>query len=552
MKSPERDLLTMRWLAAMPFLDRLELAAVAGMYEEASHLALSSLELAGLAEFVAHATPHTPSSRRWRLTAEGLGRLAVADGVGVDRLLRTRPVSARWQRLLLARLDGAAVIYRLASAVADVAGPPGFRWYRGAALDAAMTLPGGQTLGVIRQGATTDRTAFSHRVRWLPDPSRPQPRGLLALMPDEARLREARRLLSRYPGPVYLALEEHAANASAGDRVWRLARTPAVLSLEEALDNLRPGGQVPAEAPLTRLAMPPDLFLPGSSERIPDYLLPVVLKPTDKRVLDRLSDWPWITLEDLAGLLGLSESYLSGVCLRLVRLGLVSRVSLNGSKRLALSRRGLALLARRDRASVSTAIRRWSAECDDGQPRTCWREVPGTRSRPLARTMEHNQAVHRFMAGLVRQAGRNPGVSVLQISPPHHSTRYFPHRGRLRSIHPDGYGVVRVGDRTVPFFLEWERRALNPSTMAARLAPYLRYYSSNRPLDDHGHRPLVLVVFDDYLAEGNFLGVARSEMEGARVDVPLWVSYRELLEKVGPLGKAWRSPDVLEPICVFQ
>ena len=204
MRAPERDLLTMRWLAAMPFLDRLELAAISGMYEEASHLALSRLKRAGLAEFVSHAAPHTPSSRRWRLTDGGMRHLAVEDGIGEDRPLRTRPVSARWQRLLLARLDGAAVIYRLASAVASIAGPPGFRWYRGAALDAAVTLPGGRTLGVIRQEATTDRTAFSHRVRWLPDPSRPLPRGLLALVPDEARLREARRLLSRYPGPVYL------------------------------------------------------------------------------------------------------------------------------------------------------------------------------------------------------------------------------------------------------------------------------------------------------------------------------------------------------------
>ena len=159
---------------------------------------------------------------------------------------------------------------------------------------------------------------------------------------------------------------------------------------------------------------------------------------------------------------------------------------------------------------------------------------------------------HRFMADLERQTDRNPGFSVLQISPPHHSTRYFPHRGRLRSIHPDGYGVVRVGAKTMPFFLEWDRRAMNPSTMAARLAPYLRYYSSNRPLDDHGHRPLVLVVFDDYLAEGNFLGVARDEMEHVRVSVPLWVSYRELLERMGPLGQAWRSPQLLEPRCAFS
>ena len=109
-----------------------------------------------------------------------------------------------------------------------------------------MTLPDGKTLGMIRQGATTDRTAFSHRVRWLPDPSRPLPSGLLALMPDESRLREDRRLLSRYPGPVYLALEEHVANASASDRVWRLARTPAVLSLEDASATCGPADGCPA------------------------------------------------------------------------------------------------------------------------------------------------------------------------------------------------------------------------------------------------------------------------------------------------------------------
>ena len=88
--------------------------------------------------------------------------------------------------------------------------------------------------------------------------------------------------------------------------------------------------------------------------------------------------------------------------------------------------------------------------------------------------------------------------------------------------------------------------------MTARLAPYLRYYSSNRPLDDHGERLLVLIVFEDHLAEANFLGVARREMERARVEVPLWISYREALEKVGPLGAAWRSPDVLEPVHIFR
>ncbi len=58
---------------------------------------------------------------------------------------------------------------------------------------------------------------------------------------------------------------------------------------------------------------------------------------------------------------------------------------------------------------------------------------------------------------------------------------------------------------------------------------------------------MVLVVFDDYLAEGNFLDVARNEMERAKAQVPLWASCREVLEKIGPPGRAWRSPEVLEP-----
>ena len=42
---------------------------------------------------------------------------------------------------------------------------------------------------------------------------------------------------------------------------------------------------------------------------------------------------------------------------------------------------------------------------------------------------------------------------------------------------------------------------------------YLRYYASDRPTDDHGTRPSVLVVFDDELAASHFLRVARQEIE---------------------------------------
>ena len=552
MRAKEREGLALRTLAAMPFVDRLELASVSGIYEEAAHVALRSLERAGLASFVRHASPLTPTTRRWYATSEGLQLLASENGTGIERLLRTHPVSAHWRRILLARLDALAVVYRLASAVADVVGPTSFRWYRAAPLDAAMTLPDDRTLGVLRQGPTADRTAFSDRVRRTLDPEQPRPRALLALMPDEARLRQARRLLAPDPGPVYLALERDVPRLLADDRVWHATSAPARLSLGEVFAHLRPGGTLPWERPTSRLSLPDAADLSDIDDDAADHLLPAALKPAEKRMLDCLADWPLVTVEDLSGILGLSDSRTWRLAARLGRLGLVTPVRLAGQRRYALSDGGLAVLARRDRASVGTAVRRWSVEPMDDESPSSWRDLPGARSRPLARTIEHTQAVHRFMAALERQAKGTKGYRVVQVAPPHHAVRYFRYGGSLRSVHPDGFGVVQTGSKTFPFFLEYERRAANPSTMSSRLAPYLRYYSSNRPLEDHGHRPMVLIVFDDPLAEANFLGVARREMERAKVGVPLWVSHRERLEKMGPLGKAWRNPDVMEPSHAFM
>ena len=143
---------------------------------------------------------------------------------------------------------------------------------------------------------------------------------------------------------------------------------------------------------------------------------------------------------------------------------------------------------------------------------------------------------------LARQA-RSQGWEVVQLDPPHRASRYFRYGDRLHSVHPDAFGVLRRDGKTWPFFLEWERRAVRPVTMAARIAPYLRYYSSSRPTDDHGAQPAVLVVFDSDIAQTHFLRVAREEMARTKVRVPLWISHRITLERAGLLYPVWRTPD---------
>ena len=542
----------LRLLADMPLLDRLEMAALCGRSRGAVYDAAAKLEARGMVEAVPHASPLIPPTRRYRLTASGVRRLAETQGVAVERLLRDHPLAARGQRALLERLDGVAVIYRLAVAVSDLRHPVRFRWYRALPVDAALVLPDATTLAVVRLGNALDRTAVAKRLSRLC--RGPQPGGFLVVVPDETRLRQARRLLRGAHAPAALATERDAAWASPSDRVWRLPGVRAAVSLAEAVLRANPGGNLPAEPPPARLSIPDDLYDdrdadgPIANGAPAQRLLPARLRPAEKRALDLLADWPWLILDHLAGLLGVSAQRASQLATSLEGHGLI-RVIHHDRRRLALTDAGLTLLARRDRASVGLARRRWSivptgnASGDEGD----WRGVSGRRSRQLLRDLEHTAAVHAFAAALARQA-RQTGWRVEQLDPPHRASRYFRHYGRLRSLHPDAFFMLRRGGRVRPCFLEWERRAVRPATMADRIAPYLRYYSSHRPIDDHGAAPFLLTVFDDPIAQTHFLEVARREMDRLRTTVPLLVSNREAVERAGPLGPAWLIPGHWDPV----
>ena len=526
----------LRLLAGMPFLDRMEMVAVSGWSRGAVYKAIPRMEGAGQVASVPHGTELASPARRFHLTALGVRRLAMGEDVALEDLLRSHPVSARWRRVLLERLDAVAIIYRLASTISNVAHSVRFRWYRAMPMDAVVILPDGGTIGIVRQGPTTDRTGFAKRLWRLRQG--PLPGAVLMLMPDEVRLRHARRILSQTSVPALFTLEREIVTAVPDAPVWRLRSVNADVSLRSAIDRMHRRGTLPAERPLARVSMPPD-----TDERTPggdasDYLLPALLKPAEKRALDLISDWPWLALRDLAGLLGVSRPRVSQLVAALEGFGLVVRSTASG-RRLAVTDLGLGMLARRDRAAVGQARKRWSAAPTDSGD---WRAVSGRRSRQLLRDMEHTAAVHGFIAGLATQA-RTKGWEIAQLDPPLRASRYFRQFGGRRSIHPDAFGLLRRGDTAWPFFLEWERRAVRPVTMAARLAPYLRYYSSYRPIDDHGTRPAVLVVFDQELAVTHFMRVAVDEMAEARTVLPLLISHRGLLKRSGPLGRVWLTPD---------
>ena len=545
MNLTERHLTVMRRLASMPFLDRLELAAVSGVSDRTTYEAVDGLERMGLAVSISHATDLLRTSQRYYLSALGLQRLAELEGVDLDEIVRTHPASVQWRRILMERLDAVGVIYRLASSIAAETGPVRLRWYRAAPLDAAVQISDGRTVGIVRQGLTADRTGFSKRLWRLGEG--PLPGAVLMLMPDEVRLRHARRSLDGSHVPAVLALEQDAVWTGPSAPVWRLPSVADALDLRYVLSTyLEPGGRLINEQEPMQATLPEDVRLGRPGMPTPHWLLPALLKPAEKRVLDLLFDWPGIVQDDLRGLLGVSKGRLYEVVAPLIDAGLVERISFEG-RRLSLSDRGLALLARRDRTSVGAARKRWSVSPIDPKTSPEWRNVSGRRSRQLLRNLDHTAAVHGFVGALAEQA-RSLGWEPVQLDPPMRAARHFRHMDGQRSVHPDAFGILRRDSTTWPFFLEWERRAVRPSTMAARLAPYLRYYSSHRPTDDHSAQPAVLVVLGDDVAATHFLGVAREEMAESRVEVPLLVSNEGLLAREGPLGLAWRAPGAWETI----
>ena len=359
-------------------------------------------------------------------------------------------------------------------------------------------------------------------------------------MPDPVRLRHARRMLDGFPVPVFMAVESEAVAAGPDGPVWSPQAVNITLGLSQVLESLPPGGELPQEPELKRVSVPDSLPVAGSGREVPDFLLPAVLWPAAKRAIDLVSDWPWISVRDLAGLLGVSRQRANQVVISLETLELVVRPQGCGG-RLALTDRALAMLARRDRASLTMARGRWSAAARFPGAPFHWTNLTGRQSRQLLRNLEHTAAVHSFVSALAEQA-RASGWETVLLDPPRRASRHFRHDGKLRSVNPDAFGLLRRGETNWPFFLEWERRAVRPSTMSQRLAPYRRYYSSHRPTDDHGARPDVLIVLADDIAQTHFLRLAGEEMQAARVNVPLWVSHGEAMERMGPLGRAWRTP----------
>ena len=536
----------LHWLLAMPLLDHRELMAVAGLPRSTAHRVLARLTASGMVAGVSAGVPGAKRSTRWYLTGLGLAVTASEMGVATDTLLRQHPASAHCLQLLLTRIETVVAVYRIACDLSSISSIHRFNWYRSLALDAVVDIGDGRTVGIMREGPMASPRHLTRRIQALA--RQHHPACLLVLVPDRVWVREAQRRLSRLPFKTFLAVESDV--IAQGSRVvqWADSFDPKPFDFAEVVRRSA-GGRLPKETASSRLAVPSvdldervqQLRATPESGAAHEYLLYAALEGGEKLLLHAVALWPLATIADLTGLLRMAKSKVISYLHVPVALGLIEKHRLRKRTRFVLSERGLAHLARRDRVSADRLIRRWSPKVRQASEYAGPLSVRGSALGDLMRHLRHTAEAYGFWAELSRQVGA-AGGELVTLQPPHRSERRYTVNGRVRTLKPDGYAQVRVNGRDGHFFFEWERRAAHPVQFRAKLRPYLAYYQTRKPLEDHGAYPALLVVLRDELVMAQFLKAATEEIATHTFrTLKVLATYQASLQKEGPLAAIWHT-----------
>ena len=479
-------------------------------------------------------------------TAAGIQALGIDDA----RKLPLYPVSKQWFKLLAERLDAVAVLYHVAALIAEVdpeQQPARVDHYRQGPYDLLLTLSGGRTVGLLRQGPMLSAANLRFRLRTIERlDGRLCPWLTLVLTDSE---QDSRRAVGALADPN---LHETTFVACAADLIAAGPRRPVFQQCGYGFPNtptLGPDASLPTMlAWLTRRVAaysksgpaeptpdPDTLYhsdvratMPRPLEQL-DAALSLQLTRADKEVLDLLAAWPFCTPDQLAGLMGGVTRRRANQVLRSLRRRFLVQREPEGY---VLSDEGLTALARRDRAAVGPTLDRWTPQQDDDV-------YFGTALRALDSQADHQRGITEFAARLSAEVGHDPDYELLDMRPTHRSqiTYHAPNQQHF-VLHPDASFQLSYQGDWDWCLLEYERRAVTPKRVPERLRGYRRYFQTDYAWRDHGGlEPLVLFLFETAEAERTFLDHA-----AALRHAPFVSSNLPTLTKEGVLGPSWRLP----------
>ena len=561
MKSTPSNVKVLGTLAAMPFIERSELAATAALPSSTVRDTLNRLHKNRMVEFVRHARSGSSLVRRGCLTLAGVEALAKLrlKGETPRSLMYELSVSAQARRNVVRRLDVAVVLYWIAQEVATLqAGINGWQWASRGGLDATMTLVDGGVVGISRLGSTHSGEAISNRLDTIVGMhGRENKLATLLLVPGPTELS---RVLSRVSGSdinLFVAIETDVMTSPPLSDVWH-GLGGRVFSLKSLLPIMK-NSALPSDIRMQshrRITLPSEML---SSDVSDLDLVACDLTIPARDIIRLLYDWPFIRISQLQTILRVEEGHLRDTTALLSSLRLVHHLRIgstpdqrhNNETRLYLSANALRYLAYVDRSDIADLNARWpvvpASAGDKVHPVANYAVLGGAASR-LLNEWEHTDGVYSFLEALMDACSKSSRWRVRQILPAHRSERSFRvDTGHERAIRPDATFLIEHAGREFSFALEYERRAnvptrntALPNRMAPKVKRYINYYASAETAHDVvDGRLKVLVVFENTEDEAVFNSYV--SRDGANA-LPMLVSNRPLLERDGMLGRTWLFP----------
>ena len=289
---------------------------------------LGKLAKRGLVDSVPHhlSVLGTRPQRRYFPTKMGVTAAGAATK-GESHMLRAYPVSKQWFRLLAERLDAIAVLHRVAARTADAdphSDPVRVDHYRKGPYDMLLTLSGGRSVGILRQGPAMPTSRLRYRLRRSERlDSSDRPFVTLVLTHSDQATRRAVRSLgdpSEHLRTFVTTEEEFLAGDHTGV-VWHqcgsgLGHDPPVrIAADASLSGILALAERLLDTSYSFLGKSPkpkpsDLYPSGVQAAMPEPTeqltpaLSVQLTRAEKEALDLLAAWPLCTREQLAGLMG--------------------------------------------------------------------------------------------------------------------------------------------------------------------------------------------------------------------------------------------------------
>jgi Replication-relaxation len=262
-----------------------------------------------------------------------------------------------------------------------------------------------------------------------------------------------------------------------------------------------------------------------------------VLGPLDRVILDLVGRHPFLPTDNLAMVLDRDVRWarvrrarlLARGLLRVVQAEEVATPELARRGLLELTRDGLQVLAAQLGLPLGAAVRHHGLA--GGGP-----AIPiGPRAALLAH-LPHTLGADAVFALLARAARHHPGGGGALLE--WRNAAACAH-GRLR---PDGYGLLRLGQRQYGFFLEFDRGSMRPGRLRAKFVAYHRYRSSAHASRAYAGFPLILVVTTGPGPEWRLARAIRAADAGQAAPLPALLTTTGLLASApgGPFGCVWR------------